>query len=91
MRYWLGITDYDWFRFLAAKPELAEVNFWQPSASRRPAALEPGQLFLFKLHGPRGGWIVGGGFFVKYEAMPIRRSGTTAPSAERGLSNARAR
>jgi putative restriction endonuclease len=72
MRYWLGITDYDWFRFLAAKPELAEVNFWQPSAGRRPAALEPGQLFLFKLHGPRGGWIVGGGFFVKYEAMPIR-------------------
>jgi putative restriction endonuclease len=72
MRYWIGITDYDWFRFLAAKPELAEVNFWQPSAGRRPAALEPGQLFLFKLHGPRGGWIVGGAFFVKYEAMPIR-------------------
>jgi putative restriction endonuclease len=72
MRYWIGITDYDWFRFLAAKPALAEVNFWQPSAGRRPAALEPGQLFLFKLHGPRGGWIVGGAFFVKYEAMPIR-------------------
>lgn len=72
MRFWIGITDHDWYRFLAAKPELVEVNFWQPSAGRRPAALEPGQLFLFKLHGADGGWIVGGGFFVKYEAMPIR-------------------
>jgi putative restriction endonuclease len=72
MRYWIGITDHDWFQFLAAKPELAEVNFWQPSAGRRPAALEPGQLFLFKLHAAQGGAIVGGGFFVKYEAMPVR-------------------
>lgn len=72
MRYWIGITDYDWFRFLAAKPDLAEVNFWQPSAGRRPAALEPGTLFLFKLHASEGGRIVGGGYFVKYEAMPIR-------------------
>ena len=72
MRYWIGITDYDWFRFLAARPELPEVNFWQPSAGRRPVTLEQGALFLFKLHAPQGGWIVGGGFFVKYEAMPIR-------------------
>jgi putative restriction endonuclease len=72
VRFWVGITDYDWFRFLAAKPDLAEVNFWQPSASRRPVALEPGQLFLFKLHAAQGGAIVGGGFFVKYEAMPVR-------------------
>lgn len=71
MRYWIGITDWDWFRFLAAKPALDEVNFWQPSAGRRPAALEEGQLFLFKLHASRGGKIVGGGFFLKYEAMPI--------------------
>jgi putative restriction endonuclease len=72
MRYWIGITDYDWFRFLAARPELPEVNFWQPSAGRRPVALEQGALFLFKLHASHGGSIVGGGFFVKYEAMPIR-------------------
>ncbi len=29
MRYWVGITDYLWFSFLAARPELPEVNFWQ--------------------------------------------------------------
>lgn len=72
MPYWIGITDYEWFRFLAARPELPEVNFWQPSAGRRPVALEEGALFLFKLHARDGGWIAGGGFFVKYEAMPIR-------------------
>ena len=69
MRYRVGT---EWCRFLAAKPGIAEVNFWQPSAGRPPVRLEPGALFLFKLHGPRGGQIVGGGWFVKYEAMPIR-------------------
>jgi putative restriction endonuclease len=26
----VGVTDYDWFRFLAPIPDLAEANFWQP-------------------------------------------------------------
>lgn len=72
MRYWVGITDWDWYQFLAAKPGLSEVNFWQPSAGRQPVRLDPGALFLFKLHAARGGQIVGGGWFLKYEAMPIR-------------------
>lgn len=72
MHYWIGITDWDWFRFLQAKPELVEVNFWQPSAHRQPVRLDSGALFLFKLHASRGGKIVGGGWFLKYEAMPIR-------------------
>ncbi len=42
MPYWVGITDWDWFRFLAAKPDLAEVNFWQPSAGGWPVTLERG-------------------------------------------------
>ncbi len=71
MRYWIGITDWDWYRFLAAKPELAEVNFWQPSAGRQPVRLDTGSLFLFKTHAGQGGSIVGGGWFLKYEAMPI--------------------
>lgn len=71
MRYWIGITDWDWYRFLAARPDLLEVNFWQPSAGRQPVRLDPGALFLFKLHAEHGGWIVGGGWFLKYEAMPI--------------------
>ena len=72
MRYWIGITDYDWFRFLAARPELPEVNFWQPSAGRLPVRLDESSLFLFKLHASHGGAIVGGGFFVKYSALPVR-------------------
>ena len=48
------------------------MNFWQPSAGRQPVTLEEGALFLFKLHASHGGAIVGGGFFVKYEAMPVR-------------------
>ena len=71
MRYWIGITDQDWFRFLAAKPELAEVNFWQPSATA-PARFQPGEPFLFKLHARAGGKIVGGGFFATYSLLPVR-------------------
>jgi len=33
MKLWVGITDDDWFRFLAQiKPD--EVNCWQPSGRR---------------------------------------------------------
>jgi putative restriction endonuclease len=69
MRYWIGITDWDWFRFLRARQPLDEVNFWQPSADRRPVVLERGTAFLFKLHASEGGRIVGGGFFVRYAAL----------------------
>ena len=77
MRYWVGITDYDWFSFLAARLELPEVNFWQPSAGRRPVTLETGALFLFKLHASHGGSIVGGGFFAHYSALPVRMTWDT--------------
>jgi hypothetical protein len=30
---YVGITDYDWFRFLAAQPGVDEVNFWQPGGA----------------------------------------------------------
>jgi putative restriction endonuclease len=44
------------------------VNFWAPSgASFR--ALQPGELFLFKLHSPRN-YIVGGGVFAQAMALP---------------------
>jgi hypothetical protein len=57
---YVGITDYDWFQFLAALPEVDEVNFWQPGGRTNFQALRPGELFLFKLHAPRN-FIVGGG------------------------------
>lgn len=70
VKLWVGVTDKNWFEFLRARqPE--EVNFWQPSAKRRAALLEAGTLFLFKLHAPDN-FIVGGGFFVRYSALPAR-------------------
>lgn len=47
MKLWVGITDDDWFRFLAQiKPD--EVNCWQPSGRRTFQGLQPGELFLFE-------------------------------------------
>ena len=80
MRYWVGITALDWFQFLRARQPLDEVNFWQPSAGRRPVNLDRGALFLFKLHAAAGGYIVGGGFFIRYTALPARLTGPAAPS-----------
>jgi putative restriction endonuclease len=71
MRYWVALTDADWHHQLAALPDLEEVNFWQPTATRRPVLLEPGAPVLFKLHAPHGGWIVGCGFFVEYIVLPV--------------------
>jgi putative restriction endonuclease len=70
VRVWVGVTDWDWFRQLAAEPELDEVNFWQPGGSREFKALRPGELFLFKLHAPRRS-IVGGGFFAHSSRLPV--------------------
>jgi putative restriction endonuclease len=69
VRAYVAVTDLDWFRFLAFKPELDEVNFWQPGGSRRFQALDPGELFLFKLHSPDD-FIVGGGLFAHWSRLP---------------------
>ncbi|MBE0624563.1 MAG: hypothetical protein IH606_07125 [Burkholderiales bacterium] len=70
MRFWVGITDREWFEHLGVRaPD--EVNFWQPSSRRLAAFLEPGVPFLFKLHAPDN-YIVGGGFFVRFSALPAR-------------------
>lgn len=51
MRLYVGVTDNDWFRFLAERrPD--ELNFWRPGGGRAFRALEPGEPFLFKLHSP---------------------------------------
>lgn len=47
-----------------------EVNFWQPSSRSTFKALQPGELFLFKLHSPFN-FIVGGGFFAHWTRYPI--------------------
>lgn len=64
----VAVTDGDWFETLRRQPMLAEVNFWAPSsASFR--ALQPGELFLFKLHAPHN-VIVGGGIFTYATVLP---------------------
>ena len=43
MQLWVGITDVDWFRFLAEiKPD--DVNLWRPSGER-----------TFRISGSRSG------------------------------------
>ncbi len=69
MKLWIGVTDNDWFRYLRSLSEVDEVNFWQPGGKGTFRALQPGGLFLFKLHYPEN-FIVGGGFFVHFTRLP---------------------
>ena len=64
----IAVTDGDWFEMLRRQPDLGEVNFWAPSAANF-RALQPGELFLFKLHAPHN-VIVGGGIFAYANTLP---------------------
>ena len=64
----VAVTDGDWFKTLRQKPHLEEVNFWAPSGTNFKA-LQPGELFLLKLHAPYN-VIVGGGVFAYANVMP---------------------
>jgi HNH endonuclease len=66
----VGVTDHDWYEFLSSRPDLTEVNFWQPGGRTLFKALSPGELFLFKLHSPNN-FIVGGGFFATSSLLPL--------------------
>ena len=63
------MTDNNWFRFLRGRPDLDEVNFWQPGGNRAFSSLAIGQPFLFKLHAPEN-FIAGGGFFTHASLLP---------------------
>ena len=71
MKAFVGVTDGDWYRFLSARPNIDEVNFWQPSGARRFRSLDIGDPFLFKLHHPEN-YIAGGGFFGRFVQAPSR-------------------
>ena len=64
----VAVTDYDWFQALRVREDWPEVNFWAPSGANF-RALQPGELFLFKLHAPRN-YIVGGGVFAHAMTLP---------------------
>jgi putative restriction endonuclease len=70
VRAFVAVTDNDWFDFLRRRPELTEVNFWQPGGGRNFRALDLGQPLLFKLHYPQN-YIVGGGFFATFSILPL--------------------
>jgi putative restriction endonuclease len=82
----VAVTDDDWFEMLRRQPNLTEVNFWAPSPVNF-RALQPGELFLYKLHAPRN-VIVGGGIFAYSNALPcslawdVFREGNGARSAQ---------
>ena len=59
MRFFVGITDRDWFDFLSRIDGLDEVNFWQPSGQQQFRALQIGEPFLFRAAGRRGRRVVG--------------------------------
>ena len=69
MRFFVGITDRDWFDYLSGLGGVDEVNFWQPSGNQQFHALQIGEPFLFKLHSPDD-CIVGGGFFSHFTILP---------------------
>jgi putative restriction endonuclease len=70
MNAFVALTDYRWFTFLASLPKLEEINFWQPGGASLFRAVQPGELFLFKLHSPRN-FIAGGGFFAHSSLLPV--------------------
>jgi putative restriction endonuclease len=69
VKAFVAVTDRDWYEFLRHRPDLDEVNFWQPGGGRQFRALSRGQPFLFKLHYPENA-IVGVGFFAHFSLYP---------------------
>ena len=69
MKFFVAVTDGEWFNFLRELPNLDEVNFWRPSR-KLFKAIQPGEPFLFKLHHPNN-FIVGGGFFIRSINLPL--------------------
>jgi predicted ATP-dependent Lon-type protease len=47
-----------------------ERSIIRRGCSRNTPALQPGELFLFKLHSPRN-FIVGGGVFARADILPV--------------------
>ena len=70
MKLFVGVTDNEWFDFLSSLQDIDEVNFWRPSPSTAFQSLQPGELFLFKLHSPKD-FIAVGGVFAYSTILPI--------------------
>ncbi len=72
VRGFIGHTDQSWWRYLAARPTITEVNFWRPGG-RGFAALAPGEPFFFRLKSPVNR-IGGFGLFARAARLPLWRA-----------------
>ena len=70
VKAYVGVTDGDWYRFLASRAELTEVNFWRPAGGRGFHVLSVGEPFFFKTHYPHNR-VVGGGFYSGFAQLPL--------------------
>ena len=70
MNFHIYPTDRRWFDFLRARPDIDEVNFWQPGGTRVWKSLRPGELLLFRLKSPVNR-IAGAGVFVHSSVYPL--------------------
>lgn len=76
--FYVGITDTNWISLLREDYNngtiARKVNFWTPG-TQEFKVIEPGDLFLFKLHNKKStgenGEIVGGGYYSYYDRMSI--------------------
>jgi len=70
MKAYVGVTDGEWYRFLAARPAGGEVSFWRPAGGRGFRVLTPGEPFFFKTHHPHNR-VVGGGFYSGFAQLKV--------------------
>ena len=70
VRAYVGVTDGDWYRYLAASGA-DEVNFWRPGGGSTFRALAVGEPFFFKSHHHDGNRVVGCGFYSGFAALRI--------------------
>lgn len=69
MRGLVANTDLDWFETLRTRPEIPEINFWQPSGGTQFHAVSPGELVFFRLKSPVNA-IAGFGVFARHAIVP---------------------
>ena len=68
MRFYVGLTDHDWFTHIKSHRPL-EANFWRPGGPTPFRVLDPGGLFLFKQKKAHEGRVVGGGYFQMFTPL----------------------
>ena len=69
MKFFVGVTDIDWYRSLSAGKN-DDINFWQPGGKTPFKVIDPGKPFLFKLKSPYN-VIAGVGFFSSHSILPL--------------------